>query len=63
MTDDPQDERIRVLLAKLEALPFEEREKAIASLPEEDREAVWTSELKTADEAQPEDAGELGGEA
>jgi hypothetical protein len=62
MADDPQGERIRVLLDELEALPFEEREAAIAGLSEEDREIVWASELKTADETLPGADKELGGE-
>jgi hypothetical protein len=62
MSDDPQGERIRVLLAKLEALPFEERESVIASLSEEDRETVWASEPKAADESLPGANEEPGGE-
>ena len=62
MTDDPQQDRIARLLAALEELPFEEREKAIASLPEEDRQAVWAGELKVDDETLPGANEELGGE-
>ena len=62
MTDDPEAERIARLIADLNELPFEEREAAIAKLPENDREAVWEVQLEDSDEALPEDDEELGGE-
>ena len=60
MTDE---DRIARLLAELEDLPFEEREAVIASLPDDDRTAVWDAQLKDSETAVPEDDEELGGEA
>lgn len=60
MTDDPQRERIAHLSAKLDELPFEEREALIAALPEPDREAVWAVELEQSEESIPVDYEDLG---
>jgi hypothetical protein len=55
------DERIARLIDELEDLPFEEREAAIRTLAEQDREAVWAAELEASAKALPEDNDELGG--
>lgn len=60
MSEDPQAQRIDLLLAELDALPADEREAATAALPEEDREAVWAAELEASDVALPDDDEELG---
>jgi hypothetical protein len=60
--NDPEADRIARLVAELNELPIEEREEAIARLPEHDREAVWELQLEESDEALPEDDEELGGE-
>jgi len=61
MSDDPEADRIARLIAELDELPFEERETAIAGLPEEDRNAVRAVELDKLDEVLPDDDDELGG--
>jgi hypothetical protein len=61
MSEDADRERLELLLAELEELPYEEREAAIAALSEEQREAVWAAELEASDEALPDDDEELGG--
>ena len=53
MSDDPDADRIALLIAELDELPFDEREAAIAALSDEDREAVWAAELAAGDEAMP----------
>ena len=65
MPDEPDAERIARLIDGVKDLPFEEREAAISSLSEEDREAVWAAELEDGETAAaiPEDDEELGGEA
>jgi len=60
---DPETERIALLIDGLKDLPFEEREARIAELSEDDRNAVWAVELEGAEEAEPDDVDELGGEA
>lgn len=60
MVEDPRAEEIEALVAELEELPFEEREEKIASLPEEDRQAVWAVELERSEEAVPDDYEDLG---
>jgi hypothetical protein len=62
MSDDHAAERIARLIADLGELSVEEREEAIARLPEPDREAVWERQLEVSDEASPDDEEELGGE-
>jgi Mg/Co/Ni transporter MgtE len=54
------DDRIARLLADLDELPSEEREKVIAALSDEDRAAVQGAELEVTEAA--EDDAELGGE-
>jgi hypothetical protein len=61
MSDDHEAERIARLIDELDELPFEEREEAIASLPELDREAVWARQLEEADDTLPGEEEELGG--
>jgi hypothetical protein len=65
MTDDPEADRIALLIAELDELPLEEREAALAGLSEEDRNAVWAAEAEAVEEALdevlPDDDGELGG--
>jgi hypothetical protein len=61
MSDDPEADRIALLIAELDELPFDEREAAIAALAPEDRDAVWAAELDQFDEVLPEDDEELGG--
>jgi hypothetical protein len=61
VSEDPDRERLEQLLVELDALPYEEREAAIAALSEDDREAVWAAELEASDEALPDDVEELGG--
>ena len=60
MTDDPQRERIARLLDELDELPPDEREAAVAGLPEEDRNAVWEVELERSEEIVPEEYEDLG---
>ncbi len=63
MSDDPEADRI----AKLDELPLDEREAALAGLSEADRSAVWAAEAEAVEEAldevRPDDDDELGGEA
>jgi hypothetical protein len=61
MSDDHEAERIARLIDELDELPFEERDEAMARLPELDREAVWARQLEEADDALPGDEEELGG--
>lgn len=61
MTDDPKAERIALLIAELDELPFEEREAAVAALSHEDRTAVLEAEAEADEEVLPE-VDELGGE-
>ena len=55
------DDRIARLLAELDELPSEEREKVIAALSDGDRAVVLPAELEATEAA--EDDAELGGEA
>ena len=59
--DDPEADRIALLMAELDELPFEERETAIAELPDADRAAVRAAELEALDDVLPDDDEELGG--
>ena len=60
MSEHADRERLEQLLVELEALPYEEREAAIAALSEDEREAVWAAELEASDEVLPDDDEELG---
>jgi len=56
--DDPQADRIALLIEELDELPADEREAAVAALSPEDREAVWAAELETAEEVGDDEEGE-----
>ena len=60
-SDDPEADRIALLIEELDELPPDEREAAIAALPDADREAVWAAELAAAEEVGDDD--DLGGQA
>lgn len=62
MTDGPQDDRVARLVADVEELPFAAREAFLATLSDEDRAAVWATQLEVVEEVVPEDDEELGGE-
>ncbi len=57
MTESPNAAR---LIENLDEMPFEEREKQIAELSVEDRNAVWAAELERSEAAIPDDYEDLG---
>ena len=57
MTESPNAAR---LIENLDEIPFEERERRIAELSVEDRNAVWAAELERSDRAVPDDYEDLG---
>jgi hypothetical protein len=55
MSAETQAERIARLRAELDALPFVEREAAIAGLPREDRDALVDAGLEELEGVRPDD--------
>jgi hypothetical protein len=61
MSGETRENRIARLRAELDAMPFVEREAALAGLPREDRDALVDAGLEELEGVRPDD-GELGGE-